>query len=72
MDTLRELELFVTDLSDDTTGLVSTVADLSGRETTHYTSLSTTIVTNNNTVNTNISDLSSLTFHTLSTEIRFK
>ena len=70
LDTLRELELFVTDLSDATvTSLVSTVADLSGRETSHYNSLSTTIETNEATISTEVSDLSSLTFHTLSVEI---
>ena len=70
LDTLRELELFVTDLSDDTvTSLISRVADLSGRETSHYTSLSTDIVDLSEAFNNDVDDLSSITFSTLSTEI---
>ena len=64
LDTLRELEVFITSLSGDTvTGLVSNVTDLSGRENTHYTTLSTTIVNLDSSVSSDISDLSSLTFN---------
>ena len=62
LDTLRELEVFVTSLSGDTvTGLVSTVADLSGRENTHYSTLSTEIVNLDTSVSSEITDLSSYT-----------
>jgi hypothetical protein len=70
LDTLRELELFVTDLSDATvTALASKVADLSGRETAHYISLSTDIKDLSDSFNSDVGDLSSLVFNTLSTEI---
>ena len=70
LNTLRELELFVTELSGDTvTNLISKVVDLSGRETLHYNTLSTEIVNINNDIENEISELSSITFSTLSTEI---
>jgi hypothetical protein len=70
LDTLRELEVFVTDLSDATvTSLVSKVADLSGRETAHYASVSTDIKDLSDAFNSDVGDLSSVVFNSLSTEI---
>ena len=70
LDTLKELQDFVTDLSGDTvTSLVSKVADLSGRESTKHATLSTAIVTLDNNVASDISDLSSLTFNTITDSI---
>ena len=70
LNTLRELELFDTELSGDTvTDLITKVVDLSGRETLHYNTLSTEIVNINNSAENEISELSSITFSRLSIEI---
>ena len=70
LDTLRELELFVTDLSGGTvTNLISKVVDLSAREILHHSQLSAGIITLSSESVRDIRDLSSLTFNTLSTEI---
>jgi hypothetical protein len=70
LDTLRELELFVTDLSDSTvTSLISKVVDLSSRETSHFNLLSSELDTFDTEITNQINDLSSRTFSTLSTEI---
>ena len=70
LDTLGELERFVRELSGDKiTNLISKVVDLSGRETSHYNTLSTEIVNINNDIDNEISELSSITFSKLSTEI---
>ena len=70
LDTLLELENYVTDLSD---GRVATLLvdfiDLSGREDQHYMQLSNEIITLSSESVRDISDLSSITFHTISTEI---
>ena len=68
LDTLLELENYVTDLSD---GRVATLLvdfiDLSGRESQHYMQLSNEIITLSSESVRDISDLSSITFHTIST-----
>ena len=70
LDTLKELEDFVTDLSGSTvTDLVSKVVDLSAREQGHYTQVSSNIVSLNTYTDNIVDDLSSITFHTLNTEI---
>ena len=70
LDTLLELELFVTDLSDSTvTSLISKVVDLSSRETSHFNLLSSELDTFDTEITNQINDLSSRTFSTLSTEI---
>ena len=70
LDTLLELENYVTDLSDGrVAALLVDFIDLSGRESQHYMQLSNEIITLSSESVRDISDLSSITFHTISTEI---
>ena len=66
LDTLLELENYVTDLSDGQFAtLVVDVLDMSGRESQHYVILSNEIVDLSSESVRDISDLSSITFSTI-------
>jgi trimeric autotransporter adhesin len=70
LNTLLELENYVTDLSEGKIGtLITDFLDLSGREAQHFAQVTNDIITLSNEKVRDISDLSSITFHTISTEI---
>ena len=72
LDTLLELENYVTDLSEGKIGkAITDILDISGRETAHYNQLSNEIIdlSNDSVREQSILDLSSTTFDTIDTEI---
>ena len=72
LDTLLELENYVTDLSEGKIGkAITDILDISGRETTHYNQLSNEIIdlSNDSMRKQSILDLSSTIFDTIDTEI---
>ena len=72
LDTLLELENYVTDLSDGRVAtLINDFIDLSGRESQHFVELSNEIISvSNESIGVDeLNDLSSIAFHTISAEI---